>query len=331
MSISVNVVTVGSDEEEYESTDEDLSEDLSEDDEGSLEFSDEEEDFDEPSIPSTARAPVTPISVSVVGKGAPTVFLPPSQVQVTPTFEVLPTGDAIGPVSFETVVRNLIVRAPPGYLDAYETYLRNLRGKKDERTGDWIYNVKQEPQVKELVNRIVNRQLPPPNELPIPSSQQVSIDINAVGQLPARPPLPATEIMITPSAVPEPTPTRRRRQAAPTPTVPTGPTYLPSQAIAATMPTSIIPQTTTPVTPVPQVPLPPYDPLTKEPTESQQEYERRRQLYLHLSNLVLPGGERVPSESADILSRMRNQVDIHGVRYAEAAMDILNTYLPLQQ
>ena len=80
-----------------------------------------------------------------------------------------------------------------------------------------------------------------------------------------------------------------------------------------------------------QINIPPYNPSDKEPGESQTEYARRQQLYTALINYVLPNGQRIPSETADLLSRMRNNVDIEGVGYNEAAMRILNMYLPVQK
>lgn len=88
------------------------------------------------------------------------------------------------------------------------------------------------------------------------------------------------------------------------------------------MPTSII-QPVPSTTVVKPAQLPPFDPLAKEPTESQQEYDRRIQLYQHLVNLG------VAPESSNLLARMRNQVDIYGVVYEPSAMQILNTYLPI--
>ena len=50
--------------------------------------------------------------------------------------------------------------------------------------------------------------------------------------------------------------------------------------------------------------LPPYDPTKREPGESSVEYDRRIQLY----NMLLD--QNVPSQTADVLARMRNNIDI---------------------
>jgi hypothetical protein len=115
---------------------------------------------------------------------------------------------------------------------------------------------------------------------------------------------------------------RRSRAPEPTPPVPT------SQLIAATIPAEAQMPTTSQVASAP-APLPAYDPLDKNPGESQAEYERRRGIYQALLNLTLPGGGRVSQEQADLLSRMRNNVDFLGVNYDEVAMNILNTFVPV--
>lgn len=222
------------------------------------------------------------------------------------------------PITFETVGRNFIVRSNPGVLAPYRTYLENLYGKYNEETNTWTFYQKREAEVRDLLQRIVSGQLPPPDQLP--AAQQFAVDIQAAGELPIRPSTTVAQVIA--EAPPPPEPISRRR-AAPAPVPPPAPpTYLPSQVIQATMPASIVPPMAPPTA---QPQLPPYNPTTKDPSESQAEYDRRMQLYRHLMGLG------VASETADLLSRMRNQVDIHGVTYDPSAMLILNTYLPLAQ
>ena len=263
-------------------------------------------------------------------------ILPSPQMQTfTPQYSYPPQVPSTAPtqqqpITFETVGRNLIVRSLPEILIPYQTYLQSLYGKYDEATNVWTFSQRQEARVRELLGRIASGQLPPPDQLPLPS-QEMSIDVSTVGELPVRimaPPAPVApesqQTEAAPTAPPQPL-----RQAAPPPPVnnyaPPGTTYLPSQIIQATMPTSIAPSPQPSVMGGQPQPAPPYDPTTKESSESQQEYERRLLLYRHLSNLG------VASESSDLLSRMRNQVDIHGATYEPSAMQILNTYLPLSQ
>lgn len=67
-----------------------------------------------------------------------------------------------------------------------------------------------------------------------------------------------------------------------------------------------------------------YSPERKESSESLWEYSRRIALYRGLLEIGLSDG------AADLLSRMRNQVDLYGVGYSQNVMEILNSYLPLE-
>jgi hypothetical protein len=75
----------------------------------------------------------------------------------------------------------------------------------------------------------------------------------------------------------------------------------------------------------------PYDPTRQEPGEGSVEYQRRVGLYQALLNQRLPNGQFVDSHYADVLSRMRNNVDVLGVGYNQAAMQILNQFLPVNK
>ena len=66
----------------------------------------------------------------------------------------------------------------------------------------------------------------------------------------------------------------------------------------------------------------PYTPLQQEPGEGEAAYQRRIGLYQALLN------NRINPNSADVLSRMRNNVDIDAVGYDKAATQILHQYLP---
>uniref|UniRef100_A0A6C0IY14 Uncharacterized protein n=1 Tax=viral metagenome TaxID=1070528 RepID=A0A6C0IY14_9ZZZZ len=267
-------------------------------------------------------------------------FVPQISSPQAPLFEIIPSASAPAPVvsaptqqqpiTFNTVGRNFIVRWLPNYLTPYQvplinyrSYLENLRGKYDEATGTWTFSRRNEAQVRDLLTRITTGQLPPPDQLALPNLGQASIDMSAISKLPTRTAPPPTMIGPEPTPSPAPPPSTTYTQApAPTPAPSSG--YLPSQIIQATMPTLIVPPSPqVAVTEAPQIP--PYDPTTKEASESQEEYDRRMMLYRHLM------GYGIPSSDADRLARMRNQVDIHGVSYEPAAMQILNTYLPLAQ
>ncbi len=80
--------------------------------------------------------------------------------------------------------------------------------------------------------------------------------------------------------------------------------------------------------PVLQVSQVPYDPTRQAPGESSVEYQRRLGLYNALIQMRLPNGQFISPAQADTLSRMRNNVDIQAVGYNQAAMQLLNSYLP---
>jgi len=143
------------------------------------------------------------------------------------------------------------------------------------------------------------------------------IDITMFGIVPT----PKTEIskpiQIFKEAI-DPVVKRKRKPKV----VTTTPTPAPSQIIYTITPSQM---SFSPIVSEQQVQLPQYDPTLRSPGESDVEYQRRIQLY----NLLI--SSNVPSESADTLARMRNNVDIHGVKYSDTEMNVLNSYLPIIQ
>jgi hypothetical protein len=347
-----------------ESDNNDIS-DLSDDDESSL---DEDDDLlDELAgmfLSSTGqvdwRAPISNISVSFGNQPAPTpsVDLPglptaPNVGATLPavgsTLEIIPSGPTLPtqpqvtamkqpqhPVNFQKVGRQLIMQVPPGLLNAYNQYFQALQGKYEEgfqgppgRTqfvAQWVFPIKQENDVYRVVEQIFTGVLPPPNQLA--PAQQVTVDLSTAGSIPMQAPRNFGQAQVLETAqtqIVEPETRRKQRRSRaskPTQPVPT------SQLIAATIPADAQMPTTSQEVSAP-APLPAYNPLDKNPGESQAEYERRRGIYQALLNLTLPGGRRITQEQADLLSRMRNNVDFLGVNYDEFAMNILNTFVPV--
>lgn len=300
--------------------DDEFSEELFSDDddnEFSEEEEEEEEDFD--LLASTSNQPsqirISPSPIVEIISAPEQTSLPVA----TPTQQQ--------PFTFNTIGRNFMVRWLPSYLTTYQvplqnyqSYLENIRGKYDEASNTWTFSQRNEAQVRDLLSKIILGQLPPPDLLALP--QQNPIDVNAAGQLPMRTTAPPAPVVSEETPVPTSSaPVAPQIKSASVQT--TG--YLPSQIIQATMPESIIPLSPQPTSTEAAPQVPPYDPTKKERSESQQEYDRRLMLYRHLLNFG------VPSPDADLLARMRNQVDIHGVSYEPAAMQILNTYLPIDQ
>ena len=253
------------------------------------------------------RTPVTDISISIAG--GPN--LPSTQASV---LEIVPT-----PMKFEKIGKNFVVQTNPGLLTRYSEYLRNLRGKYEETTGQWTFPSSQEQNVRNILNQIFSGQLPPPDQLA--PANQINIDLSTATSIPTTHPIiqaPAQILQSTNIQVPQPSRGRGRGRPVKEPSIP------PSQIIASTLGTQYI-QTLPPSVinqPQGQIPLPEYSPLDKEIGESQAEYDVRKYLYQYLAN------NQIPPDTADILSRMRNNVDVQGVGYNQYAMNILNSYLP---
>ena len=246
------------------------------------------------------------------------------------------------PVQFEKIGRQFIVKTTPGLLNAYGQYFQALRGKYEETiqgslgmstlVGQWVFPSTQEQDVRRVLTQIFNGQLPPPAQLA--PAMQISLDSANIPGAPVSQPttqIPSQIVQSTNIQVPT-QPVGRGRGRGRGQTKPaTEQTVAPSQIIASTLgqqqiqtaPPSVIGQIQS------QVPLPSYDPTQRDPGESQAEYDRRHGLYQRLIRYQLPNGATIPPDTADVLSRMRNNVDIEGVGYNDVAMKILNTYLPI--
>lgn len=228
-------------------------------------------------------------------------------------------------LTFETLGRNFLVNAPNNYFVRYEQYLRGLYGKYDETTGQWSFPASREKDVREVLSGIISGQLLPPDMLSAP----VGIDVtsNQTAYTPA--PIYETQTQINTQVVLPPAEEKqRRRQQTQTET---SRASLPPSQIVASMPASNIPISAPAVIGDinTNIPVPTYNPLEKELGESGDLYTRRIALYQMLVNYTLPSGQRIPPDTADLLSRMRNNVDMLGVEYNPAVMNVLNMYLPL--
>lgn len=219
------------------------------------------------------------------------------------------------PIEFEVIGRHFLVKLAPGYLDEYYQYFGNLFGKYDQETNTWSFPTRRETDVRNLIAQILSGQLPPPSQLAMPPPSEITIDPASVGYVPYRVQTETAPIVQSVEVV---TPRRRPRVSTNQPQV----TYTPSQAVQASMQgtVQILEGPTSPM----QV-LPDYNPMGPDPLESTTAYERRVQLYQYLLSKGLP------DQTADVLSRMRNNVDILGVEYNPSAMAVLNAYLPLTQ
>lgn len=220
-------------------------------------------------------------------------------------------------IDTEVVGRRFIVRLAPGYLDEYQSYFNNLFGQYDAQTNTWSFPRRRENDVRNLIIKIQSGQLLPPDQLPVPSSEEIKIDLETAGQLPIRRQHDPTVI------VQQAQPVNIPSVSVPTPQVaPVHASSSATQVVQAAMTTPIVEVSRFVPT---QAHLPEYDSTKKDPSESTAAYERRVQLYEYLLSIGLT------EQTADVLSRMRNNVDIMGVEYNKSAMNVLNTYLPIQQ
>lgn len=215
------------------------------------------------------------------------------------------------PVHLEKIGDRLVIRSQPSYFPYFEA----LRGKYDQNEETWTFPARQEAQVGDLVQRILTGHLPPPSQLAVPSAEEIGIGLSVPTEVPSQQlTFGGTSVAPLPSRTPKP------RQRIPAPPPPPTVPVLPAPPSISSVPEI-------PSLPVPPVELPQYDPTAREPGESQAEYDRRIGLYQYLVQNI-PG---ISQSSADVLSRMRNDVDILGVLYDETSMQILNAYLPIQQ
>jgi len=334
MAVQIGVVTADSSEEEFSdydfSDEESTPSEYSEGEEESGELEEELLGLSLGQPPQVSwKGPITGVSVTVgrAGEGPPVEEATPSEIilELEPTSIEQPISPQVPPSpQYSTVGRLFILRYPSGMLDAYGEYFTNIGGRYQanlEGGPGWTFAKGRENDVRNLVNRIITGELPPPSQLPIPPVQP-SIESAAAIQLPTQPSTaasPAQIFQLAPGVLPEPTPPRRKQVQPPAQAIQPG--ALPMMAVPGISPQPLGTPTITGQAPA-QLPI--YDPIKKEPGESGAEYQRRIQLY----NMLLQ--RNVPSQVADTLARMRNNVDIHGVTYNADAMRTLNAYLPIQ-
>ena len=238
-------------------------------------------------------------------------------------------------VRFEKKGRNFLVQTPPGYLNQYKPYLESLRGTYEEflqgqigssyLIGQWTFRSNQEEEVKSVISQILSGQLLPPEQLK--PSNQINIDMSTLTITPSQWSQPQSTQIISSNAmasVPNTTSTKGRGRGKGK-TEPVQEFILPSQVIASTITSQSIPITAPSVMNQgdKETYLPTYDPMNKEPGESQSEYDVRKYLYQYcITNY------QMKPDDADKLSRMRNNVDIQGIGYNQSPMNVLNSYLP---
>ena len=299
------------------------------------------------------KTAISGISVSTTSQSQqpvynPQVYTPQPQVYTPqPAFVVEivpPESTQVHPqVRLEKVGRNFLIQSPPGFFTQYRQYLEALRGTYEEflqgqvggssMVGQWTFRSNQEDEIRSLMARILSGELPPPDQLR--PANQINIDMSNTTIVPTTYGQwgggQNTQIIQSNAFAGSSGLTggekksgrgRGKGKAQPQIIIDSIP---PSQIIASTMGPQTIPISAPSVMNQgdKEAFLPAYDPVKKEPGESQAEYEVRKYLYQHLLT-----NYQMSPDDADKLSRMRNNVDIQGNGYNQNAMMVLNTYLP---
>ena len=212
----------------------------------------------------------------------------------------------------------LVLSDPTASLDPYYTYIATLKGKQ-VGPRQWEYPLSKETAVKNLLTRIVTGQLLPPSYTTQVQLPTTNINVGMAMDTPEDPNLAKTVIVETPNiqqVAPPVTKSRVRPPVAPAVTTPTGTSVSAAQLVQSQMNPVPRPQG------VPAVPkdLPKYDPTVQELGESEERYKIRLANY----NKLIGYGQ----QAADLLSRVRNNVDFDGVDYSATMMQYINAYLP---
>ncbi|MEM3858055.1 MAG: hypothetical protein QW478_01470 [Candidatus Micrarchaeaceae archaeon] len=199
------------------------------------------------------------------------------------------------PFSYYQDDKQLLIVVNDPNMRQYDDYFYRLDGKLDEEKYGipvWEFPVSKEKKVFEKINEILTGQLPPPSELPVPE-----FDVNAEEGV------YTTE---NPESVSFKAKPKKERKV----------------------------KVKKEKTEIQEPKIPPveetinYNPLAKERGETEEQYTRRKYIYESLLTLDIGNNEYFTPEYADVLSRMRNNVDFLNILYEKDAMNILNTFIP---
>lgn len=212
----------------------------------------------------------------------------------------------------------IILTDSTGALDPYFDYIKNVKGKQIAPR-KWEFTLGQDTTIKNLLNRIVTGQLLPPS---MQTRAQVPQSNVNVGMAPVpfeeSPSVGSAKLLSEATNLPPPEApkTKTRPPVAPPPQQ-----GVSTSALNLIQSQMRIDQTQTgPVAVFEKLPV--YNPTAQEPGESEERYRIRIQNY----NKLLQYG----IQTADLLSRVRNNVDFEGVEYSATMMQYINAYLPKQ-
>ena len=214
-------------------------------------------------------------------------------------------------VEIETKPRVLHVTIPNSVNEVHKNYLSKLGHIVKTRQNQVVYSISRsnEAYIRDFIYRLHEGRLSgavldvPTPDLPIqPSQLTPSIK-------------PVTMSTVTTGAYPEPSRKRKEPKVEPMP-VSTAVPSVPSAIIDATV--QGVPIDYGSYESLPQLP---YDPLTKEPGETEAAHAYRTSLHKQLRD------KGVPKSSADIMSRMKVQTELTGVTYDENSTRAVNSFL----
>lgn len=202
-----------------------------------------------------------------------------------------------------------------GSLDPYYEYIKTLKGNQ-VAPRKWEYSLNREKAVTALLNRIVTGQLLPPGAR---SSVEIPTTNISLDSIPVPPEDDSSPLTVVSETIPVDIPEPKTRVRPPVPSVQnTGTSVSAAQLVQSQM--SVVPRAQG--TPAVSKQLPKYDPTLKEPGESEERYMIRIANY----NKLIGYG----SQAADLISRVRNNVDFEGVEYSELMTKYIDAYLPKQ-
>ena len=210
----------------------------------------------------------------------------------------------------EKSARYISLKDTEGKYKGYAPYFEALGGKLDPNLGVWLFSKRKEAQLREIVDNILTGKLPLPENQP----PATPFEVGAItSELPITETVVPSKILTEEQPVLEIPATKRGKKKEPPPSTP----GLPSQAVQmiGTSPLPVIGQ-------ISQTPN--YSPLDKEPGEATRRYTRRVQIY----RALLAAG--VEDHKADMISRMKNNVDFDSGSYNKEMMNLLDQYLPNQ-
>ena len=250
-------------------------------------------------VPSTTRHKVSDIPIQDLGNGI--------------TLEYVGKG-RFGLIRFSDL---------HGFFNEYQEYFDNIRGSNHTDSGVWVFPLAQEVKLKQLIKDIMTGILPPPHLQR--GAQAISLNLSAptLGLLSTETESVSTSQIGGLAPLEESVPIKGRRSEVPPP-----PSVAPMKtnvSVYEMVRASVDPAQLLPSGP-PAKPMKSlrYDPTERSPGESDTRYQMRLANY---NSLIQRG---LPIVTADLLSRMKENMEFEGVEYSQTGTGYVNNFLPKQ-